>query len=209
MLSLFILILILFPVSVFGNLIFDLKENDTSLKLFSPNHEVYLLKYYGPISNITTDFFEHALNNVPKAASIAIQLSSQGGSYFEMKKVAKLIRNRCIKDSCETYTYVQNRDICYSACVFLYLTGTKRVYAPEAQFGFHAATLTYDGTLIWTFKSMTIRRLQDFGMNSGWLDKAEADGVFDRDNTVKTARQLREEGADIFDLEFDNLPFLP
>ena len=82
---------------------------------------------------------ERFANQVASLDQAIIALGSPGGSVISGLRMGQLIRDRGFS------TYVPDRVICASACGLVWLAGQKRIMAPMARIGFHAAYVVRRG----------------------------------------------------------------
>jgi hypothetical protein len=139
------------------------------------------------VDSTPQEFLSFISSNVPKNASSVIVLNSPGGKVVASMQLGQAFRNLSIPVIVATIE--QSSGVsgalaagqCYSACVYAFMGGRKRVIPPQSKLGVHRMfqySAAGTGTMLRRYDTGSMHAMLSYysnrmGVNSGIIDYAE------------------------------------
>jgi len=169
-------------------------------------HEIeggrYKIILRGRITEEVGAAFTKALSYIPDNTDFMLDISSMGGRQSGAQDIIDAMRSKCENGlKCSIWTYVAENERCHSACVPIFTSGRYKIAEENAEFGFHYAAFTFNGSRLFTLPKRTRTFLVSNGVPESWYDEKVNEGAFE-DDFVKTAEELRQESSGFFSEEF-------
>jgi ATP-dependent protease ClpP protease subunit len=141
-------------------------------------HKKYVIKIEGAIAFPMAEEFDRLRSKIPENYGLVVELNSPGGFVSETLKLIGSLRQEARQRL--LVTSVDNGDSCGSACVSLFVQGTRRFAGEVSIFMFHGASLFPSNVPDATKTNEVLNLFRDAGVREDWLQEKIKQGVFSK-----------------------------